>query len=45
MEQYNNESFFEMREEAAMEAKRVLEGEEPKNRINETLNSTDKKAI
>ena len=38
---YNNESFVEMREKAAMEAKRVLGGEEPKNRINETLNSTD----
>ena len=42
---YNNESFVEMREKAAMEAKRILEGKEPKNRINETLNSTDKKAI
>ena len=42
---YNNESFVEMREKAAMEAKRILEGKEPKNRINETLNSTDKKTI
>tara|TARA_B100000519_G_C14152608_1_gene395284 strand:+ start:340 stop:612 length:273 start_codon:yes stop_codon:yes gene_type:complete len=42
---YNNESFFEMREEVDMEAKRVLEGQEPKNRINKTLNTTDKKAI
>jgi len=42
---YNNESFVEMREKSAMEAKLILEGKEPKNRINENLNSTDKKAI
>ena len=31
---YNRESFHEMREKAALEAKRVLEGHAPYNRVN-----------